>query len=170
LRCEKNYPMIWAELGAPGYRPPADITIVFEDGDGVAYTAGTQITCCAGWFHEHTDDYGAVIHELCHVVQGYQHPVPGWVTEGIADYVRWFKYEPPTHRPRVDPHHAKYTDSYQTTAAFFDWIVRTKNKSFVRRLNAAARDGKYSDDLFRQFARKPVDKLWAEFVESLKER
>jgi hypothetical protein len=46
--------------------------------------------------------------------------------------------------------------------------VRTKNRSFVQRLNAAARNGKYSDDLFRQYARKPVDELWAEFVGSLK--
>ena len=110
-----------------------------------------------------------MIHELCHVVQAYGHKkVPGWVTEGIADYVRWFKFEPAERRPHPNPDTAKYTDGYQTTAAFFDWIVRTKNKSFVQRLNAAARNGKYSDDLFRQYAKKPLDELWAEFIGSLK--
>jgi hypothetical protein len=166
--CDKAYPMIWAQLGAPGFQPPSAIKIVFEDKDGVAWTAGTQITCCSGWFKEHPDDYGAVIHELSHVVQSYHRRVPGWVTEGIADYVRWFKFEPANRRPHVDPRHAKYTDSYQTTAAFFDWIVRTQDRSFVRRLNAAARAGKYNDDLFRRYTRKPLDELWAQFIDSLK--
>jgi hypothetical protein len=166
--CEKTYPMIWAQLGSPGFRPPAAITIVLEDKDGVAWTAGGRITCCTGWFKHHPDDCGAVIHELCHVVQSYHRRVPGWVTEGIADYVRWFKYESPKRRPHVNPRHANYTDGYQTTAAFFDWIVRTKNRSFVQRLNTAARNGKYSDALFRQYARKPLDELWAEFINSLK--
>jgi hypothetical protein len=167
--CEKTYPMIWAQLGSPGFRPPAAIKIIFENKDGVAWTAGRQITCCTNWFEHHPDDCGAVIHELCHVVQSYHRPVPGWVTEGIADYVRWFKYEPAKRRPHVNPRHAKYTDGYQTTAAFFDWIVRTKNRSFVQRLNSAARNGKYSDALFRQYARKPLDDLWAEFISSLKQ-
>jgi hypothetical protein len=168
--CEKNYPLICSQLASRGFQPPTAATIVFRDADGVAYTAGSHITCCTNWFKQHPDDYGAVIHELCHVVQSYHKPVPGWVTEGIADYVRWFKYEPATHRPHVNPRHAKYTDGYQTTAAFFDWIVRTKDRSFVRRLNTAARDGKYGDDLFRQYAHEPLDKLWTEFISSLKKK
>jgi hypothetical protein len=167
--CEKTYPMICEHLGGPGFMPPAKVTIVFKKMNGIAYTSGTTITCGEAWFQAHADDYGAVIHELCHVVQGYGgRRVPGWVTEGIADYVRWFNYEPPDHRPRVDPRRAKYTDSYQTTAAFFDWIVRTKDKTFVNRLNAAVRKGEYSAELFQKFAGKPLDDLWAEFIESVK--
>jgi hypothetical protein len=145
------------------------VTITFNHEPGIAATAGTHIVCSAKWFTDHPDDYGAVIHELCHVVQAYgDKKVPGWVTEGIADYVRWFKYEPANHRPHVNPQRAKYTDSYQTTAAFFDWIVRTKDPTFVQRLNTAARDGKYSDDLFQKYAHKPLNELWKEFIESLK--
>jgi hypothetical protein len=166
--CEKNYSLICSQLGSSGFQPPTTVKIVFENKEGIAWTTGSQITCCSGWFKKHPDDYGAVIHELCHVVQSYHGKVPVWVTEGVADYVRWFKFEPAKRRPHVNPQNAKYTDGYQTTAAFLDWIVRTKNRSFVQRLNAAARNGKYSDDLFRQYARKPVDELWAEFVGSLK--
>ncbi len=165
--CEKAYPLILDDLGAPGFKPPDKTKITFKKMNGIAYTSGSGITCGAAWFTEHPDDYGAVIHELCHVVQAYHRPVPGWVTEGIADYVRWFHWEPANRRPRIrNPERAKYTDSYQTTAAFFDWIVRTKDKTFINRLNAAARKGDYEAELFEKFAGKPVDVLWSEFVAS----
>jgi len=167
-RCEKAYPMVLLHLASPNYQPPSEVHLVFEREQGIAATSGNLITCQEHWFKEHPDDYGAVIHELCHVVQAYHKPVPGWVTEGIADYVRWFCYEPANRRPRPDPQHAAYTDGYQTTAAFFDWIMRAKDKTFIRRLNAAARDGKYSDDLFREYTGKPLDKLWAEYLETVK--
>lgn len=169
--CEKSYPMILEHLGAPGFDPPKKVQLIFKKQKGIAGTSGTTITCAAAWFLAHPDDYGAVIHELCHVVQAYGgKPVPGWVTEGIADYVRWFNFEPPNRRPRVDPARAKYTQGYQTTAAFLDWIVRTKDKSFVNRLNDAARNGGYKPELFREFAGKPLDDLWAEFIESLRNK
>jgi hypothetical protein len=46
---------------------------------------------------------GCVVHELCHVLQNYRQVLrvnpqatlsPAWVTEGLADYIRWFLYEP----------------------------------------------------------------------------
>ena len=62
---------------------------------------------------------------------------------------------------------AKYTDGYRTTAAFFDWICRTRDPTFVTHLNTAARNGEYRDELFAKFAGKPVDQLWAEFIKPL---
>jgi len=166
--CLESYPMILSHLRVEGHDPPARARIVFKDMRGVAGTSGGTITCGVGWFKGHPDDYGAVIHELCHVVQDYgRQRIPGWVTEGIADWVRWFNYEPADRRPRVNPRRAKYTDSYQTTAAFFDWIVRTKDKTFVSRLNAACRGGEYKPRLFEEYAGKTVDDLWAEFIASL---
>jgi hypothetical protein len=140
--------------------------------DGVAHTAGATITCSAKWFADHPDDIGAVIHELCHVVQRYRaNQPPGWVTEGIADYVRWFNFEPESRRPHVrNLRRAKYTDSYQTTAAFFDWIVKNKDPQFATRLNAAARRGEYKPELFREFAGQPLDGLWTEFVAAEKKK
>ena len=36
-----------------------------------------------------------MIHETCHVVQRYRgRGNPGWLVEGVADYVRFFVYEP----------------------------------------------------------------------------
>jgi hypothetical protein len=167
--CEKAFPMICEQLASPGFTPSSKVLIVFKDMPGVAHSSGTTITCAAAWFKAHPDDYGAVIHELCHVVQAYgRSRTPGWVTEGIADYVRWFVWEPANRRPRVNPDRAKYTDSYQTTAAFFNWIVQTKDKTFINRLNAACRKNEYKEELFKDFAGKPVAELWAEFIESVK--
>ena len=64
---------------------------------------------------------------------------PGWLTEDIADYYRWFVYEPPSHRPRVNPARTKYTDGYRNTAAFLDYVVRTHDKDFVVKINAQMR-------------------------------
>ena len=164
---EKNYPLICRQLASPSFRPPAKVRLIVEPRKGVAATSGAVIRCSAAYFQTHPDDLGAIVHELCHVVQAYgKNRVPGWVTEGIADYVRWFCYEPPERRPRINPQRAKYTDGYRNTAAFFDWIVRSKNPSFVRRLNEAARDNRYSERLFQQYAGRPLDPLWSEFLRS----
>ena len=165
--CLKNYAMILGHLGSEGFTPPDKVKIVFRNMRGVAHASGRTITCAAAWFKEHPDDYGAVIHELCHVAQSYRSRVPSWVVEGIADYVRWFHYEPVDKRPKVNPRRAKHTDSYRTTAAFFDWIVRTKDKTFVTRLNASCRAGKYKPELFQEYAGKMVEDLWVEFIVSI---
>lgn len=171
-RCEKSYALMLETLGAEGYAPPKRIEIIFhnEKGRPLAGTAGNRIFCTAQWFIDHPDDYGAVVHEMCHVIQAYggNHDAPGWVVEGVADYARWFQYEPADRRPRVDPQRAKYTDGYQTTAAFFDWIVRAKDRTFVKRLNEACRQGKYKEELFEQYAGRPLAQLWKEFLESQK--
>src|SRR5262249_3081870 len=136
--CEKSFPLVLEHLGEEGFRPASEAKIVFKVMKGVAYTSGRTVTCSVAHFRDHPDNVGALIHELCHVGQAYpSRGIPGWVTEGIADYVRWFRWEPESKRPRVNPRKAKYTDSYRTTAAFFDWIVRTKDPTFVRRLNSA---------------------------------
>jgi hypothetical protein len=168
--CVDFYPEIVMQLGEEGFTPPAKTKIVFKKMNGVAYTAGGTITCSVRWFTDHPDDVGAVIHEMCHVVQKYQsNQPPSWVTEGIADYVRWFDFEPENRHPRVDhPDKAKYTDSYQTTAAFFYWISKNKDPKFVTKMNAAARQGKYKPELFQEYTGKSLDDLWKEFVAAQK--
>ncbi|MEX2214414.1 MAG: basic secretory protein-like protein [Phycisphaeraceae bacterium] len=170
---QEFYPRIVEELGEEGYTKPEKVNLyVKNETKGVAFASGNKITLISQWFKNQPQDVGAVVHEMCHVVQAYRSRTnrpPGWVVEGVADYVRWFVYEPENKRPRVrNPDRAKHTDSYQTTAAFFNWIVKTKDKTFVKRLNLACRGGKYSDDLFKEYAGKSAEELWAEFVEELK--
>ncbi len=173
--CDQWYPKIIAMLPSDNFTPPSKVSIVFTNSyRGVAATGGNHVSCSPAWFKRHTDDQGAVIHELAHVVQQYHgrrggNRNPGWLVEGIADYVRWFKYEPrPTGtRPR-NPDSASYTDSYRTTAGFLNYVVNKHDKQLVVKLNAAMRRGEYSPDLWKKSTGKSVDDLWTEYVATLK--
>jgi hypothetical protein len=160
----KWYPLIAELLKSDGFTPPKELKLVFEKSGGVAGTSGNVIHINAGWIRKHPRDYGMVIHEMVHVVQSYPRPDPGWVTEGIADYIRFFHFEPKTKLPPPDAKKASYRDSYQTTAAFFAWIEKKYDPKIVNRLNRAMRESKYSDALFKKYTGKSLDGLWQEYA------
>jgi len=174
--CAEWYPKIVEMLPSDDYQAPTRFAIVFEkDMRGVAYTGGRRIVCAAPWFQANLDGEaaGAVVHELVHVVQQYGRArngnrSPGWMVEGLADYIRWFLYEPEELRPRPNPDRAHYTDSYRTTAAFLDYVVDHHDKKCIRKFNAAMREGKFSDELWKEYTGKTADELWTEYIETLK--
>jgi hypothetical protein len=94
--CERAYPMICEELKSDGFRPRSVITMTLRKNyRGVAATGGGRITGSVKYFQDHADDFGAMVHETVHAVQDYRRGGnPGWLVEGIADYIRFFKYEP----------------------------------------------------------------------------
>ncbi|HEV8378804.1 MAG TPA: basic secretory protein-like protein [Tepidisphaeraceae bacterium] len=166
---EKWYPRIVQTLPSEGYAAPRKFTIHVRNARGVAYTAGTHIVCAAEYFKNHQDDRGAVVHELVHVAQQYRsRSNPGWLVEGLADYIRWFKYEPANKRPRPRPDRAKYTDSYRVTGAFLEWLAANKDHEIVVKFNAAMRQGHYKPELWQEYTGQTVDELWAEYIESLR--
>lgn len=165
---EKWYPRIVQYLPSEGYTAPKKFTITFKKMTGVAYTAGTDVVCAAQWFTAHTDDQGAVIHELVHVVQQYRYRSnPGWLVEGVADYIRWFKYEPPTKPPRPNPARAHYNDSYRTTAAFLEFVATQYDHEIAVHMNGAMREGHYKAELWTEYTGKTPEELWAEYVKTL---
>jgi hypothetical protein len=174
---DKWYPKVIEALPSSNYTAPDRVSIVITSKyRGVAATMGTRVMCNPDWFKQNLSGEapGAVVHELVHVVQKYggvrgASANPGWLVEGLADYIRWFKYEPkPTGtRPR-SPDKANYTDSYRTTAGFLNFVVEKHDKDLVVKLNAAMRQGKYSADLWKQYTGKTVDELWKEYVASLR--
>jgi hypothetical protein len=168
--CEKWYPIIVQMIPSEGYTAPRKFTIyVRKDAPGVAYTAGNRIVCAAKYFRTHQDDRGAVVHEMVHVAQQYHsRSNPGWLVEGLADYIRWFKYEPKDKRPRPRPDRAKYTDSYRVTGAFLEWLAANKDHEIVVKFNAAMRQGKYKPELWQEYTGQTVDELWAEYIETLR--
>jgi len=74
------------------------------------------------------------------VVQSYKGGV-GWLTEGIADYVRYFKYEPKPTPPKITRRPATRTAT-KTSATFLAWLEKSKDKEIVRKLNELLRTGK----------------------------
>jgi Peptidase of plants and bacteria len=114
---------------------------------------------------------------MVHVVQQYHNAAaPGWLVEGMADYIRWFKYEPQSHGADLiwmrhqgkgfSPH---YNDSYRVTANFLNWVSNKFDKDIVYQINAALREGKYSDDLWVKYTGKTAPKLgdeWSKEIEA----
>jgi hypothetical protein len=174
--CITWYPKIVAMLPSEDYEAPKRFRISFRrDMQGVAHCAGTRIECAGNWFlaNREGEAAGAVVHEMVHVVQQYRrgrggNRNPGWLVEGLADYIRWFLYEPENLRPRVNPDRAKYTDSYRTTGAFLDYLVREHDGKIIEKFNAAMRRGEFNDELWKESTGKPVDELWADFVGELR--
>jgi hypothetical protein len=163
----KWYPMIIQYLSSEGYTAPNKFSITFKNTGGVAYTSGISIVCSAAWFKAHQDDQGAIIHELVHVVQQYHgQGNPGWLVEGVVDYIRWFKYEPPAKHPHPNLARAKYTDSYRTTAAFLEFVAASFDHEIVVRMNEAMREGRYLPSLWQEYTGKTVEELWAEYVKA----
>jgi hypothetical protein len=170
-RAEKQMEEFWpnteALLYSEGNIPPNMVNVVYRDGDGVAATGGGVMTVNSKWCRAHPEDTGLTVHETAHVVQSYPGYGAGWLVEGIADYIRWCKFEPEHFHPRINPAKATYHDSYQTTAAFLLWCEQNYDSGLVTKLNRALRAGTFSIDMFKQYCGKDVDTLWAEFIKTL---
>jgi hypothetical protein len=168
--CERNYDMICDELKSDGFTPRTVIHMTLKkDYKGVAAAGGGRITGSVSYFKSHSDDLGAMVHETAHCVQAYRGGRnPGWLVEGIADYIRFYRYEPGKLR-KLKPEQAKYDGSYQTTARFLDFVSTKYDKELVRKLNAAMREGKYQDTLWKDITGKTVVELGQEWKASLAE-
>ena len=170
--CERNYAMINEELPSEGFKPPHLIHMRMTNSyRGVAATSSKEIMGAPKYFKSHPDDVGAMVHETVHVVQSYRgrnrtNPNPGWLVEGIADYVRFFKFEP-GNLGRIDPK-SHYDGAYRITASFLNFLTEKYDKEIVRKLNAAMRAGEYKDDLFKEYTKKELKTLDDEWRATLK--
>ena len=122
----------------------------------------------SGWIEKHPDDIGLTVHELAHVIQSYPPGGPGWITEGIADYVRWAIYEkkPQAWFPRpIDARKDGYLKSYRVAAGFFLWLETEKSPDIVKKMNTTMRKGKYSDSFFEKETGSSLPALWKMYFE-----
>ena len=132
--------------------------------DGVAYTNSQGIFISSKWLQQHPNDTDLFTHELMHVVQAYPgNSGPGWLTEGIADYVR-YKYGLKNTEAKwsLTPFSSKqsYTDSYRITARFLEWLTEKYDKNLVKRLDQNMRNETYSANLWKKYTGKSLDELW----------
>ncbi len=176
------YPKLVEMMPSEGYEAPKQFAIVFSANmQGVASTGGTRVKCAANWMRQNLkgEAKGAIVHEMVHVVQQYNRArrsgrnttrTPGWVVEGIADYVRWFLYEPESHGAEITGRRvasARYDASYRVSANFINWVSNTYDKELLKQLNTAAREARYSEDLWKEWTGRNLEELGAEWKEAL---
>ena len=126
-----------------------------------AFAWGEHLYFAPGVFAPETPRGRAIlIHELTHVIQRYR-KTPGWVTEGVADYIRWAIYEG---KPLKDFHCPDtadgYTKGYRITAGFFLWLETDPAPGIVSRMNAASRKGEFTDKVFQDMTGQTLQQLW----------
>jgi hypothetical protein len=168
------YPRLVDRLPSEGFEPPRRVTITFSARmTGVAATTGSRIRCAAAWFRQNLagEARGAVVHELVHVVQAYGQrrrsgpestPAPGWLVEGIADYLRWFHFEPESKGAEIRSRNIgamRYDASYRVSANFLNWVTTHYDSDLVRHLNAALRQGGYRESLWLDRTGHPLAEL-----------
>lgn len=137
--------------------------------DGVAATTGANITFNPEWFKKNPEDIDVVTHEAMHIVQAYPHYEPVWLTEGIADYVRFkFGVNNPAANWKLPDYNPKqsYHNSYRITARFLHWLEEKKRKDIVVKLDEARRKDSYTDAIWKELTGKTLDELWAEYAAS----
>ncbi|MBL9114666.1 MAG: hypothetical protein JNJ83_06625 [Verrucomicrobiaceae bacterium] len=163
--CVEWLPKVAALLPSDGFSPPKQVLLTFDPNmKGVAHASGNKITISARYVRQHPDDWGMVVHELCHVVQAYPPGGPGWLVEGIADYIRIAHYEPQAPRPVLDFARSSYKDGYKTAAIFLEWIEKNHGPGLVIKLNADLRASRYHPERWLELTGKSEDDLWKVFA------
>jgi len=170
---EKWHPIIADMLKSDGFVPASEVKLVpKKDMKIPAATSGNVISISVDHISHHPDDYGMVIHELVHVLQRYPRVDKDtwWLVEGIADYIRYYRFEPKIKLPRLDPSKASFRDGYKTSARFLAWIERKHDRTIVKKLNLALRKGEYRPELFQEWTKQSLDQLWVNFVRAMPAR
>lgn len=172
LLCESWYSRIADELASDGYRPTRRVRLVLSnDYKGVAAAGGGRITGSVKYYRDHPDDVGSMIHETVHIIQNYRgRRNPGWLVEGVADYIRFFEFEAPDKIGPINADRARYDDSYRTSARFLAFVREKYDKTLIAELNRRMREGRYSDDAFRELTGKDLKELDEEWRATLPKR
>jgi len=164
--CTNEYSKVCQVLGVKPVGQRILCMRLKTDMGGVPASAGGgTINLNAQWAGKNRHEaVGAVIHEVAHIVQSYPGGAPGWLIEGIADYVRWFLYEPQTKGAQLTRHNidkARYDSSYRISANFIDWVIHTYDKdgTFLIKLNTALREKQYTDDFWQTMTCKSLTEL-----------
>ena len=169
---QRWWPVITAALASPGYEAPGRINVLFRDfhqSNVGSATEGDTIYVNLPDIQAHPDDFGRVAHEMVHIAQAYPEPNIEWLTEGIADYLRYYVLLPDDPRRAFDPHRSTYQRGYQPAAALLDWVERTHGAGSVRRINAAMRGGGDGEAELLKITGATPFTLWRSYLKSLPE-
>lgn len=133
----------------------------------VAEASGNRILFSAGYMKAHPTDIDVVTHETMHIVQGYGYSAgPVWLTEGIADYVRYkygvdnvgSKWSLPAYNDKQS-----YKNSYRITARFFEWLEQNVKPGLIPTLDLQLRAHEYTEQSWVTLTGKTLDQLWDDY-------
>lgn len=134
---------------------------------GVAATGGTVVRYNPKWFRDHPGDIDVVTHEVMHIVQSYPRRAgPGWMTEGIADYVRFkFGVDNEGANWKLPDYSTKqnFDNAYRVTARFFVWLEKKVHPGIVKKMNTALHTQQYKPELWKELTGKSVEELWSDY-------
>ncbi|QEM08560.1 basic secretory protein-like protein [Mucilaginibacter rubeus] len=137
---------------------------------GVAEASGNRILFSTKYLKAHPTDIDVVTHETMHLVQGYGYSAgPVWLTEGIADYVR-YKYGVDNvgskwYLPAFNSKQS-YTNSYRITARFFVWLEKNVKPGLIADLDVLLRAHQYNDQSWVTLTGKNLDALWEAYSQN----
>lgn len=147
------------------------VTFIIDPGyKGVAAASSGIIRYSPKWMLQNPDDIDVVTHEAFHIVQSYKGGAgPGWLVEGITDYVR-YRYGVANASagwalPDLKPEHS-YTNSYRITGRFLAWLENHVHPKIVDNLDNALRAGTYAEGTWQTLTGKTVDELWAAYIQN----
>lgn len=161
-----NYPKLSKKFNKNTLK---QVTFVIDpDYKGIAATGGGIVRYNPDWFVKNPNDIDIVTHEVMHIVQAYPSGSgPGWLVEGIADYIR-DKYGIDNAAANwslpdlKEEHH--YTNSYRIAAGFLKWVERYRKKGIVKTLDAALRNNTYTDKIWVDNTKMTLDELWDVYI------
>lgn len=163
--CRGWWPRITDLLAQPGFTPPVQVEIDLvhvEPRTVPAATRGAQIFVDAD--HVRADpDTGFIAHELVHVAQQYPAARAVWLSEGIADYLRYYVLLPNDPQRAYSPD-LGYKVGYQPAAALLDWTVKRYGEDVIRRVNAAMRSGHDGEVELASATGRTPEQLWDAFT------
>lgn len=162
------YPKLMKDFNPKARR---DLTVKIDTAyDGVAYAHNGQITISSKWLHQRPEDLDLMTHEIMHIIQSYpSHAGPSWLTEGIADYVR-YKYGVDNigagwSLPNYSSSH-NYTNSYRITARFLLWTTEKHDENLIIKLDRNLRNKTYSPELWKKYTGRTLDELWTLYTQN----
>lgn len=157
---------IFNESDEQSRKSVAQITMIVESLDGVAYTEDDSIHVSSEYIANYVGDVrteiiGVLYHETTHIWQwGGKGETPGGLIEGVADYVRLKSGWAPAHWVKRGTG-KRWDEGYAVTAYFLEYCNGIKD-GFVGEINGLMKDG-YSDEYFVQILGKNVDDLWNDY-------
>ncbi len=171
-RMVKTFYTVYPELAkAYNKKTAKEVIFVIDTAyKGVAETDNGKVTISSLWMHLHPEDIDVITHEVMHIVQDYgESNGPGWLTEGIADYVRYkfgvnnaaAKWALPDYKPTQ-----KYTDAYRVTARFLLWMEEKVKPGIVKELDSQLRTHTFTDNTWQQLTGKTLDELWKSYTDN----